>query len=84
MLAVSVYACVCLNIGNPLGVSEVNPDVLGLISHATQERLRDLLEKLTVIAHHHNISYRVCVISLSHFLSHAHNPKHLTLIILGT
>ncbi|KAF4070839.1 hypothetical protein AMELA_G00278140 [Ameiurus melas] len=40
-----------------LGVAEVNPDVLGLLSHATQERLRDLLEKLTVIAHHHNISY---------------------------
>ncbi|XP_017312069.1 transcription initiation factor TFIID subunit 4 isoform X2 [Ictalurus punctatus] len=47
-----------LQIGNSLGVAEVNPDVLGLLSHATQERLRDLLEKLTVIAHHHNISYR--------------------------
>ncbi|KAG7316650.1 hypothetical protein KOW79_020191 [Hemibagrus wyckioides] len=47
-----------LLIGNSLGVAEVNPDVLGLLSHATQERLRDLLEKLTVIAQHHNISYR--------------------------
>ncbi|KAF5906543.1 transcription initiation factor TFIID subunit 4-like isoform X1, partial [Clarias magur] len=47
-----------LQIGNSLGVEEVNPDVLGLLSHATQERLRDLLEKLTVVAHHHNSSYR--------------------------
>ncbi|KAM9435725.1 transcription initiation factor TFIID subunit 4 isoform 1-T1 [Clarias gariepinus] len=47
-----------LQIGNSLGVEEVNPDVLGLLSHATQERLRDLVEKLTVIAHHHYISHR--------------------------
>ncbi|KAI5619850.1 transcription initiation factor TFIID subunit 4, partial [Silurus asotus] len=47
-----------LHIGNSLGVTEVNPDVLGLLSHATQERLRDLLEKLSVIAQHHYVSYR--------------------------
>ncbi|KAK3542145.1 hypothetical protein QTP86_016452 [Hemibagrus guttatus] len=47
-----------LLIGKSLGVAEVNPDVFGLLSHATQERLRDLLEKLAVIAQHHNISYR--------------------------
>lgn len=57
-----VVLCVCLHIGKSLGVAEVNPDVLELLSHATQERLRNLLEKLTVIAHHHNISYRVCII----------------------
>ncbi|KAK1795905.1 hypothetical protein P4O66_009014, partial [Electrophorus voltai] len=45
-------------IGSSLGVVEVNPDVLGILSHATQERLRDLLEKLTAIAQHRNISYR--------------------------
>lgn len=63
---VLVCLCVCLHIGNSLGVAEVNPDVLGLLSHATQERLRDLLEKLTVIAQHHNISYRVCIITHTH------------------
>ncbi|KAB5539788.1 hypothetical protein PHYPO_G00093190 [Pangasianodon hypophthalmus] len=47
-----------LHIGGSLGVAEVNQDVLGLLSHATQERLRVLLEKLTVIAQHHSISYR--------------------------
>ncbi|XP_072530385.1 transcription initiation factor TFIID subunit 4 [Salminus brasiliensis] len=47
-----------LHIGSSQGVVEVSPDVLGLLSHATQERLRDLLEKLTAIAQHRNISYR--------------------------
>ncbi|XP_075561821.1 transcription initiation factor TFIID subunit 4B [Pelecanus crispus] len=33
-------------------IMELNSDVVNLISHATQERLRGLLEKLTVIAQH--------------------------------
>ncbi|XP_074405987.1 transcription initiation factor TFIID subunit 4B isoform X3 [Zonotrichia albicollis] len=33
-------------------IMELNSDVVNLISHATQERLRGLLEKLTVIARH--------------------------------
>uniref|UniRef100_A0ACB8FDR8 Uncharacterized protein n=1 Tax=Sphaerodactylus townsendi TaxID=933632 RepID=A0ACB8FDR8_9SAUR len=33
-------------------ITEVNSEVLGLISHATQEWLRGLLEKLTIIAQH--------------------------------
>ncbi|XP_036438502.1 transcription initiation factor TFIID subunit 4 [Colossoma macropomum] len=46
------------HIGSSLGVIEASPDVLGLLSHATQERLRGLLEKLTAIAQHRSISYR--------------------------
>lgn len=38
---------------------EVNSDVLNLISHATQERLRGLLEKLTLIAQHRIRTYKV-------------------------
>ncbi|XP_055800041.1 transcription initiation factor TFIID subunit 4 isoform X2 [Salvelinus fontinalis] len=34
------------------GLSEVGSDVVSLVSHATQERLRDLLEKVTVVAQH--------------------------------
>ncbi|NXK04854.1 TAF4B factor, partial [Herpetotheres cachinnans] len=41
-----------LNIGKRHDVMELNSDVVNLISHATQERLRGLLEKLTVIAQH--------------------------------
>uniref|UniRef100_A0A803WGV4 TATA-box binding protein associated factor 4b n=2 Tax=Ficedula albicollis TaxID=59894 RepID=A0A803WGV4_FICAL len=41
-----------LNIGKRHDIIELNSDVVNLISHATQERLRGLLEKLTVIAQH--------------------------------
>ncbi|NWW89483.1 TAF4B factor, partial [Rhynochetos jubatus] len=41
-----------LNIGKMHDIMELNSDVVNLISHATQERLRGLLEKLTVIAQH--------------------------------
>ncbi|KFU96545.1 Transcription initiation factor TFIID subunit 4B, partial [Chaetura pelagica] len=41
-----------LNIGRRHDIMELNSDVVNLISHATQERLRGLLEKLTVIAQH--------------------------------
>lgn len=41
-----------------MSVTEVCPDVLELISLATQERLRDLLEKITAVAQHRQISYR--------------------------
>ncbi|KFZ59274.1 Transcription initiation factor TFIID subunit 4B, partial [Antrostomus carolinensis] len=41
-----------LNIGKRHDIMELNSDVVNLISHATQERLRGLIEKLTVIAQH--------------------------------
>ncbi|NXD90354.1 TAF4B factor, partial [Chaetorhynchus papuensis] len=41
-----------LNIGKRHDITELNSDVVNLISHATRERLRGLLEKLTVIARH--------------------------------
>ncbi|KAK7133282.1 hypothetical protein R3I94_015227 [Phoxinus phoxinus] len=47
-----------LHIGGSLSITEVCPDVLELLSLATQERLRDLLEKLTVVARHRQISYK--------------------------
>ncbi|NWI96811.1 TAF4B factor, partial [Pitta sordida] len=55
-----------LNIGKRHDIMELNSDVVNLISHATQERLRGLLEKLTVIAQHRvsthkgNDKYIVC------------------------
>ncbi|RXN15352.1 transcription initiation factor TFIID subunit 4-like isoform X1 [Labeo rohita] len=45
-------------IGGTLSITEVCPDVLELLSLATQERLRDLLEKITVVAQHRQISYK--------------------------
>lgn len=44
---------------------EVNLDVLSLISHATQERLRGLLEKLAIIAQHRMMTYKVREITIN-------------------
>lgn len=38
--------------GRPLGVTDISAEVVTLVSHATQEYLRGLLEKVTVIAEH--------------------------------
>lgn len=42
------------------GVSDVSQDVLNLVSHATQERLRNILEKVSTISLHRLEVYRVC------------------------
>ncbi|XP_064789051.1 transcription initiation factor TFIID subunit 4 [Oncorhynchus masou masou] len=47
-----------LHTGEKFGVSEVGSDVVSLVSHATQERLRDLLEKVTVVAQHRKIALK--------------------------
>ncbi|KAK2883551.1 hypothetical protein Q8A67_017188 [Cirrhinus molitorella] len=47
-----------LQIGSSLSITEVCPDVLELLSLATQKRLRDLLEKITIVAQHRQISYK--------------------------
>ncbi|KAK7880453.1 hypothetical protein WMY93_032910 [Mugilogobius chulae] len=41
-----------LHKGQPLGVTEVESEVVELVSHASQEFLRTLLEKLSVMAQH--------------------------------
>ncbi|XP_075342286.1 transcription initiation factor TFIID subunit 4-like [Odontesthes bonariensis] len=41
-----------LHTGQVLGVTDVGPEVVALVSHATQECLRGLLEKVTVMAAH--------------------------------
>ncbi|XP_066103122.1 transcription initiation factor TFIID subunit 4B isoform X2 [Saccopteryx bilineata] len=47
-----------LDIGKKHDITELNSDAVNLISHATQERLRGLLEKLTTIAHHRMATYK--------------------------
>ncbi|XP_078204048.1 transcription initiation factor TFIID subunit 4B isoform X6 [Callithrix jacchus] len=47
-----------LDIGKKHDITELNSDALNLISHATQERLRGLLEKLTAIAQHRMTTYK--------------------------
>ncbi|XP_078114356.1 transcription initiation factor TFIID subunit 4-like [Sander vitreus] len=41
-----------LRTGQALGVTDVAPEVVALVSHATQECLRGLLEKLSMMAEH--------------------------------
>ncbi|KAL1022675.1 hypothetical protein UPYG_G00030840 [Umbra pygmaea] len=47
-----------LHTGGVLGMSEVGSDVLSLVSQATQERLRDLLEKVTSVAQHRQLALK--------------------------
>jgi len=46
-------------LGQALGVTDVGPEVVNLVSHATQECLRGLLEKLTVVAEHRKAALKV-------------------------
>ncbi|XP_061894555.1 transcription initiation factor TFIID subunit 4-like isoform X2 [Entelurus aequoreus] len=41
-----------LHTGREVGVTEVGPEVVALVSHATQEYLRGILEKLSAMAEH--------------------------------
>ncbi|XP_036374131.1 transcription initiation factor TFIID subunit 4 [Megalops cyprinoides] len=47
-----------MEIGRRRGITDVSSDAVNLVSHATQERLRELVEKLTVVARHRKISYK--------------------------
>ncbi|XP_007933759.1 transcription initiation factor TFIID subunit 4B [Orycteropus afer afer] len=47
-----------LDIGKKHDITELNSDAVNLISYATQERLRGLLEKLTTIAQHRMTTYK--------------------------
>ncbi|XP_077390742.1 transcription initiation factor TFIID subunit 4-like [Festucalex cinctus] len=48
-----------LRTGRPLGVSQVGPEAVALVSHAAQEYLRSLLEKLSVMAEHRKMTLKV-------------------------
>ncbi|XP_010870622.2 transcription initiation factor TFIID subunit 4 [Esox lucius] len=52
-----LHTCI-LHTGKALGMSEVGSDVVNLVSQATQERLRDLLEKVTVVARHRQLALK--------------------------
>ncbi|KAJ7986374.1 hypothetical protein DPEC_G00339250 [Dallia pectoralis] len=52
-----LHTCI-LHTGEPVGVSEVGSDVVSLVSQATQERLRDLLERVTVVAQHRQLALK--------------------------
>uniref|UniRef100_A0A4W5RMA0 TATA-box binding protein associated factor 4 n=1 Tax=Hucho hucho TaxID=62062 RepID=A0A4W5RMA0_9TELE len=45
-------------IGRRLGVTDLGPEVINYVSHATQHRLQNLLEKVTVVAQQKNITFK--------------------------
>ncbi|CAJ1064687.1 putative ATP-dependent RNA helicase DDX10 [Xyrichtys novacula] len=47
-----------LHIGQELGVTEVGPDVVALVSHAAEEFIHGLLNKLTEVAQHHKAALK--------------------------
>ncbi|KAF3697095.1 Transcription initiation factor TFIID subunit 4 [Channa argus] len=47
-----------LEIGKKFGVSELGTDVINYISHATQQRLQNLLEKVAHVAQQKNITFK--------------------------
>ncbi|XP_075331010.1 transcription initiation factor TFIID subunit 4-like [Odontesthes bonariensis] len=47
-----------LQIGKKFGVSELGTDVISYISHATQQRLRNILEKVSQVAQQRNITFK--------------------------
>ncbi|XP_062397741.1 transcription initiation factor TFIID subunit 4-like [Sardina pilchardus] len=47
-----------LEIGRKYGISELGPDVINFVSHATQQRLQNLLEKVSEVAQQKNISHK--------------------------
>uniref|UniRef100_A0A8C7XCZ3 TATA-box binding protein associated factor 4 n=1 Tax=Oryzias sinensis TaxID=183150 RepID=A0A8C7XCZ3_9TELE len=49
---------IALEIGKKFGVSELGTDVISYISHATQQRLQNLLEKVSQVAHHKNVTLK--------------------------
>lgn len=47
--------------GKKFGVSELGTDVINYISHATQQRLQNLLEKVTQVAQQKNGTFKVII-----------------------
>lgn len=48
--------------GKKFGVSELGTDVINYISHATQQRLQTLLEKVSQVAQLKHLTFKVMII----------------------
>ncbi|MBN3311428.1 TAF4 factor, partial [Atractosteus spatula] len=47
-----------LDIGKKYGVTELGPEVVNFVSHATQQRLQNVIEKVSEIAQQRNMSFK--------------------------
>ncbi|XP_042590209.1 transcription initiation factor TFIID subunit 4-like isoform X2 [Cyprinus carpio] len=57
-LSASMLQHKILEIGRRFGVTELGPEVVNIVSHATQQRLQNLLEKVSLIAQQKNMTYK--------------------------
>ncbi|XP_059385387.1 transcription initiation factor TFIID subunit 4-like isoform X2 [Carassius carassius] len=57
-LSASMLQHKILEIGQRFGVKELGPEVVNFVSHATQQRLQNLLEKVSLIAQQKNMTYK--------------------------
>ena len=56
---------------------EPNKDVLSMVSHATEERLRNIIERLSVLSLHRVEAHKVCILDLGFFAKHSlARPQH--------
>lgn len=53
-----------MDAASKFGLEEPSTDVISLISHAAQERVKTLVERLGVIAEHRLEVFKVCFLSL--------------------
>lgn len=56
-----ILFCFVFALAKKLGITDVPAEVVTFISHATQNRLRTVIEKVTVITQHRMESYKVSV-----------------------
>ncbi|XP_061591778.1 transcription initiation factor TFIID subunit 4-like [Cololabis saira] len=57
-LSTSPLTRLTLDIGKKFGVGELGTDVISYISHATQQRLQNLLEKVSHVAQQKNVTFK--------------------------
>ncbi|KTF83575.1 hypothetical protein cypCar_00007092 [Cyprinus carpio] len=63
-LSASMLQHKILEIGRRFGVTELGPEVVNIVSHATQQRLQNLLEKVSLIAQQKNMTYKATDVSV--------------------
>ncbi|RXN04250.1 transcription initiation factor TFIID subunit 4-like isoform X1 [Labeo rohita] len=62
-LSASMLQHKILEIGQRFGVTELGPEVVNIVSHATQQRLQNLLEKVSLIAQQKNMTYKASLLT---------------------
>lgn len=74
--ALSIFTCsrCLLSSAKKLGVTEVPLEVVNFISHATQSRLRSLLEKVSAVSQHRTDGAKVRM-SHSHLQKETRRPE---------